>query len=790
MCALGALLLLLAEPAPAQTSTLTVDGADPACDDSTGAPAYCTIQAAVDAATPGSIINVAPATYAERVTIRTEGLRLRGDPGDTANRAADTFFGPGPNAPILDGSSLSSSPISGDNSAIRVVAPATSVIIEGFEIRSYSGFRASGVEAWETVTNVSNVVISDNYIHNMQWNCVLVGSVGTTTHSNIQVSRNRCENYGGYGLELTNSDLSELRDNEVLIDGFAGILAGAQNVSGNVTVSALSIAGNVLSASGATPPDGIAVYAWGRNGSTALTTQTRVTGNAITTSSTAIVGYAPENGSISVLRADTNTITINNPNTVAARLTAARCASLPEELLAHAPTCAAQTFLAADADSAIDALSVAESVTIDANRIELTGTPGEGAYHAIRVSGADTASVTIAQNTLLGNAIGTDTNGVLLTSDLPANANIAINQNIFRGFARSIFSNTAASPSATGNLLSDVLTLALAHTTTSAFDAQGNWWGCNAGPGNAGCTTFFGTTVDVSDPLQLSLISDSPIDSVETNSQLTLRARVINNQGDVLVDGIAITFAIIAGNALGSIDPPTDTTSSGTATTTLSTGAQIGPMTIAATLDNQTVTLTITVTSGPVPGPPTLFLPIVANADPAPTPSFVDVVVSDIRLTPDKTVFAAGEAVEVAVTITNQGAQPTSLFWIDMHVNPSQPPGVNLVWDQNCGLFPCQGLAWRIAQPLAPGESLTLTSNPADPLIDTNASIWYGFFFNGTTELAVFADSWNPGVPTGALTEGEDSNAPGEQNNTLRLSGLSVTGVNPPADVQPPVSPR
>jgi hypothetical protein len=787
MCALGVLLLAV-EPAPAQTSTLTVNGADPACDDSTGAPAYCTIQAAVDAASPDSIINVAPATYPERVTIRTEGLRLRGDPGDTADRAADTFFGPGPDAPILDGSSLSSNPISGDNSAIRVVAPATSVIVEGFEIRSYRGFRASGVEAWETNANVSNVVVSDNYIHDMQWNCVLVGSAGTTTHSNMQVSRNRCENYGGYGLELTNSDLSELRDNEVLIDGFAGILAGAQNTSGNVTVSALSIAGNVLTASGATPPEGIAVYAWGRNGSTALTTQTRVTENTITTSSTAIVGYAPENGSISALRADTNTITVNNPNTVAARLTAARCASLPPELYAHTPTCAAQTFLTADADSAIDAQSVAESLRIEANRIELTGTPGEGAYHAISVSGADTASVTIAQNTLLGNAIGTDTNGVLLTSDLPANANIAINQNIFRGFARSIFSNTAASPSATGNLLSDVVTLALAHTTNSAFDAQGNWWGCNAGPGNAGCTTFLGTTVDASDPLQLSLTSASPIDSVETNSQLALRARVVNNQGDVLVDGITITFAIIAGNALGSIDPTTDATNNGTANTTLSTGAQIGPMTIAATLDNETVTLTIDVISQPVPEPPKVFLPLLAVAEPR--SSFVDVVVSDIRLTPDKTNFAAGEAVEIAVTITNQGVQPTSLFWVDMYVNPAEQPRVNLVWDQNCGLFPCQGLAWRIEQPIQPGGSLTLTSNPADPLIDTNASIWYGFFFSGTTELALFADSWNPGVPTGALTEGEDSNAPGEQNNTLRLSGLSVTGDNPPADVQPPVSPR
>jgi hypothetical protein len=283
------------------------------------------------------------------------------------------------------------------------------------------------------------------------------------------------------------------------------------------------------------------------------------------------------------------------------------------------PTCAAQASLAADAASAIDAQSVAESLTIDANRIELTGTPGDGAYHAISVSGAATAAVSIAQNTLLGNSIGSDTNGILLTSDLPASASIAINQNIFRGFARSILSNTAASPSATGNLLSDVDTRALAHTADSAFDAQGNWWGCNAGPGSAGCTTFFGTTVDASDPLQLSLTSNSPLDSVDINGQLALRARVLNNQGDVLVDGINISFAISAGDALGGIDPTADATSNGTATTTLSAGAQPGPMTIAATLDNETVTLTIEVTSEPGPEPLAIFLPLIVNAAPAPS---------------------------------------------------------------------------------------------------------------------------------------------------------------------------
>src|SRR4029077_8591926 len=62
---------------------------------------------------------------------------------------------------------------------------------------------------------------------------------------------------------------------------------------------------------------------------------------------------------------------------------------------------------------------------------------------------------------------------------------------------------TASNNSITGNAVG------VDNTTTTNMAASGNWWGCPAGPGNAGCDTVNGP-VDASSPLPAPPVCPAP----------------------------------------------------------------------------------------------------------------------------------------------------------------------------------------------------------------------------------------------------------------------------------------
>ncbi|MCA9950784.1 MAG: hypothetical protein KDE48_14135, partial [Anaerolineales bacterium] len=68
-------LLAVAIVPGANAASLTVNGAGP-CDDGTGSPAYCTIQAAIDDALGGDTITVLDGTYTENLTINKNVILL------------------------------------------------------------------------------------------------------------------------------------------------------------------------------------------------------------------------------------------------------------------------------------------------------------------------------------------------------------------------------------------------------------------------------------------------------------------------------------------------------------------------------------------------------------------------------------------------------------------------------------------------------------------------------------------------------------------------------------------
>lgn len=137
------------------------------------------------------------------------------------------------------------------------------------------------------------------------------------------------------------------------------------------------------------------------------------------------------------------------------------------------------------------------------------------------------------------------------------------------------------------------------NATSGTLNATDNWWGCNGGPGATGCTTVIdssGSTVDYTPWLTLTA-SASPTsittsDSATITASLTENSAGSNTSGEgVVPDGIPVGFF----TNLGSVSPPSATTSDGTATSTLKSSST-GTATVTVTVDNASVTVTVTVT--------------------------------------------------------------------------------------------------------------------------------------------------------------------------------------------------
>jgi hypothetical protein len=176
-----------------------------------------------------------------------------------------------------------------------------------------------------------------------------------------------------------------------------------------------------------------------------------------------------------------------------------------------------------------------------------------------------------------------------------------------------------------------------------------------------------------------------------------------------------------------------------------------------------------------------LYVPLIL------VPSYPDLVASFSLST---STIVAHKPVLVTVTITNRGDAPSDPFWVDFYVNPSAPPTTsNQPWDKSCGGRRCdQGIAWYVSKTLAPGESTTLTSTP-DSYFTKNTA-WNGAFNTGFLNLYVYADSWNPGVSTGAVYERNETNNRAEFHTQPVLASAPTVAAALPLTDLPPLPPR
>jgi len=137
---------------------------------------FATIQAAVDAANPGDIINVAAGVYNENVVIVTSGLRLHASSGA-----------------MIDGNGLTGSGILVLGSAAQ---PVTDVEVSGFEVRD---FQRGIVVQWATQARIRGNEVHDN----IKW---IVNGLESAT-----------------GIDLVTTHFSDVSENFVHQNGYRGM---------------------------------------------------------------------------------------------------------------------------------------------------------------------------------------------------------------------------------------------------------------------------------------------------------------------------------------------------------------------------------------------------------------------------------------------------------------------------------------------------------------------------------------------------------------------------------------
>jgi hypothetical protein len=129
--------------------------------------------------------------------------------------------------------------------------------------------------------------------------------------------------------------------------------------------------------------------------------------------------------------------------------------------------------------------------------------------------------------------------------------------------------------------------------------AENNWWGCNAGPGNAGCDAVTGVA-DFNPWLVLRLTAAPGTIVVGGTSALTADLTFNSDNVDTHLSGNIpdATSVAFAGNAFGNVGPSSTSTTSGKAGSTYS-GTAPGTGNVSTTVDGQTVTTPITVNPNP-----------------------------------------------------------------------------------------------------------------------------------------------------------------------------------------------
>lgn len=130
---------------------------------------------------------------------------------------------------------------------------------------------------------------------------------------------------------------------------------------------------------------------------------------------------------------------------------------------------------------------------------------------------------------------------------------------------------------------------------SAPFDAENNWWGCNAGPGGSGCDAVNGAgaaNVDF-DPWMVLQGSASP-NSILPLGNSTVTADMTHNSNGAVPAGTLPNQPVSFSATNGNMVPPTGTITAGTATSTF-TSTNNNSAVVTITVENQSIQVPILV---------------------------------------------------------------------------------------------------------------------------------------------------------------------------------------------------
>ena len=496
------------------------------------------------------------------------GINTDARRGIQTDNAAGTVFFPANNVTISNNvvQNFNSHGMQLINGADSASAPATSgSLINGNLVRNFGA--GSGIvlrfNAHADITN-NTVVVNDFPTEAGIWIQDFLDKGTpipiTIEDNNVTVGQ---DNFGGIWANL--AYISALNINTNTINAAAGV-TGASDFTYGIYLSsqrpnsAASLTGNIVGASGGEFSRGIAL--WNLGSATPTTVAGGTVGNSLKGLSLHVndpnFGLAGNNSEV-----ETTGVVIDG------------------------------TGVAADIGIFVDATGS----TGDTVGMEISGdTSILNTTTAISVVGAN-ASSHIHDNSA---SIHDNTTGIEVNDGA---ANIVSN-NLYANGTGLRFGGAGVSVTANFNRIISTTT-AIDNPNNLTSNLENNWWGCNAGPGNAGCGAVIGTGADF-DPWIVLGVSASP-NSITAGGTSTVTADMTLNSAGATHAGMLPDMAVAWSATEGTMLPTSGTITAGMASSQF-TSTTNNSGTGCAMVDSQLTCAPITVTAPPCVPPSTVYV--------------------------------------------------------------------------------------------------------------------------------------------------------------------------------------